>query len=171
MAVTKAVSDSANNNHAISEPSYQNTSETITHAKDLTSSTTPEENNNSRSCIVENGHGKTTVVSEEVDGVPKSHSVDTRNNNTAALGDSPAPVTVAAAAAIPTPSSTGAVSKEGNVPLSHLERLYDNQEMVIRMMTANLGRRDDELEEDLTLLDQRPLHPMYDIPVSPPAGE
>lgn len=185
VAASKALvgDDSVNNN---AEPSYQNTSESMAIAMGgVASAATPaakidsvEENNNSRTSGAEklqNGHGK-GAVTEEVDGVPKSPSVDTRNNNTAALGD--APGAAAPAAALPSTqqqpaaAATGAVSKEGN-NLSHKERLYhnlyNNQEMVVRMMTANLGRRSDDEEDEMAMQLQQ--HPMYDIPVSPPAGE
>lgn len=141
-----------------------------------------EENNNNRNSLDQmNGHAK---VAEEVDGVPKSPSVDTRNNNIAALGET-ATGTAAATPESPKPAAvpaTGAISKEGN-NYSHLERLYDNQEMVIRMMTANLGRPEEEEDalgmNSLHMLamgspqQQQQFHqqPMYDIPVSPPTGE
>lgn len=205
--------DSVNNNNNsqhqpqpiqhISEPSYQNTAESqmvaiaaggiisaaaeagiveVSSKGDLHSK---EENNNNRTSLDQmNGHGRSPMVGEEVDGVPKSPSVDTRNNNVAALGESPtakdqASVPSSAPAPVAAPTG-GAISKEGNdKSYSHLERLYDNQEMVIRMMTANLGRTEEQEEEmnALHMLGQfpqqppPPLHPMYDIPVSPLAGE
>lgn len=186
VAVIKtSAADSANNNHhavaSSSEPSYQNTEQVAIAAggvpsagaavAEVTQITPKVEENNNRTSIgddkkpLENGHGAKSKNVEEVDGVPKSPSVDTRNNNTAALGDSPVLAV-----------TSGAVSKEGN-DFSHLERmynnLYDNQEMVVRMMTANLGRPDGD--EDLQfMMPPRPPLPqqiMYDIPVTPPAGE
>lgn len=185
VAANKA--DSMNNNsppreeQQINEPSYQNTVDpppaTATAKGGLASSVAEENNNVSRSSVdkvampVQNGHGK--AVAEEVDGVPKSPSVDARNNNVAAVGDHP---TVAATPdSVPTAvPATGAVSKEqgNNAPLPSermYNNLYDNQEMVVRMMTANLGRP--EGHQPQTGAGRIQDYSMYDIPVSPPAGE
>lgn len=183
VAVIKtSAADSANNNHqavaSSSEPSYQNTEQvaiaaggvpSAVAAAEVTEITPKVEDNNNRTSIgdekkpLENGHSAKSKNVEEVDGVPKSPSVDTRNNNTAALGDSPVQA-----------ATSGAVSKEGN-DFSHLQRmynnLYDNQEMVVRMMTANLGRPDGE-DNLQFMMPARPTQQfMYDIPVTPPAGE
>lgn len=180
--------DSENNNHAepatiptttttsSSEPAYMNTTESVAIAAAAAAAevigAALEENNNRRmsteKAMLENGHGNKAV--EEVDGVPKSPT--RAHNMPAAVGGA------AAAAPVPAALSTGAIAKEGNSSANaHLERvynnLYDNQEMVVMMMTANLGRPDDGFDPTTAGLQLSPEQQqlLYDIPVSPPAGE